>query len=247
MKKIGIISALPQELEEIQSQINNIKPTSYKITTGLSGIGKVNAAMTAQKFISEKKCELLVFSGVAGGLHHDYQIGDIVMPKKAFQHDYGWMGSTFQAYAPNTLPIVGIGTGKESIFTDLTLHWEKDTFKGIEQHAQAFAKEQFESVPLLSGTRKPKLYINATLATGDQFLSNDLQKKRIFEMGADLVEMEGAAVALVAHANQVPCLLFRAISDTAGKESIKDFPAFVSTVSKNNASLLMSLLQNKLL
>lgn len=247
MKKIGLISALPQELEIIQSHIHNGTVGAYPVVATLSGIGKVNAAMTAQKLISEESCSTLIFSGVAGGLHPAYQIGDVVMAYRTLQHDYGVESDIFTPNAPNTLPVLGIGNIDEPLYIELGNLWDEITWNKIESFATKFSKESFSEIEVNNNQYHPNFHCKATIATGDQFIANDQRKAEIQSYGSDAVEMEGGAVAYVANQNKIPCLIFRAISDTAGKESKVDFPTFLTTVSQNNAHLVVGLLENNLI
>lgn len=120
---IGLLSAMPEELEDLRAQITNRQELEQGIIKGnigshtiyatLSGIGKVNASATAQKLISEFKIRILLFSGVAGGINPDYNVGDVIVASQAFQHDVGQWGQEFTMHAAGSLPEIGIGTGKE--------------------------------------------------------------------------------------------------------------------------------------
>jgi len=48
-----------------------------------SKIGKVFATLTATILLEKFKCDTLLFSGVAGGLNPDFQIGDLVIASKS--------------------------------------------------------------------------------------------------------------------------------------------------------------------
>ncbi|MCP3874896.1 MAG: 5'-methylthioadenosine/S-adenosylhomocysteine nucleosidase [Desulfobacteraceae bacterium] len=105
---------------EISAGIVKGKIGSHSVYATLSGIGKVNAAAMAQKLISEYKINILIFSGVAGGINPAFNIGDVVFVTQAFQHDYGYLGETFKMHAVGTVPEIGIGTGNEFVYFDLS-------------------------------------------------------------------------------------------------------------------------------
>ena len=54
----------------------------------------------------------------------------------------------------------------------------------------------------------------AVCASGDKFVA-DPEKKRALHtaFGADICDMESAAVALICHVNQIPCLMIKTVSD----------------------------------
>ena len=60
-----------------------------------------------------------------------------------------------------------------------------------------------------------------TCASADKFVGNREDKERLHRLyGADICEMESAAVLLTCHRNDIPCLLIKAVSDglTGGGE-----------------------------
>lgn len=136
-QKIGVISALPQEQESFLEKVGNKENVSKSIIKGavgshtvfatLSGVGKVNAASVAQELISKYKVDILLFSGVAGGINKRINIGDIVVASSAFQHDYGYLGGKFQIHATGTVPEIGLGNCNETIYFDLTKNWNQET------------------------------------------------------------------------------------------------------------------------
>ena len=252
-KTIGILSALPAEIENLKTEITKQEEVSKGIIKGeigphtvyatLSGIGKVNAAATAQKLISEYKIDILIFSGVAGGINPTFNIGDVVLVSQAFQHDFGYLGEEFKIHAVGTLPEIGIGTGNESIYFDLSLFWQKEVLADIQNSAAEFSKS-FVSVQVNDKEYSPDLKLNGIVATGDQFLANDAKKQYLRDHKADIVEMEGGAVAQIAQKNRVPCLILRSISDKSDEEADINFQQFFTIVAKNNSALVAYLIKN---
>jgi len=249
---IGLLSAMPEELEDLKAQITNRQELDHGIIKGnigshtiyatLSGIGKVNASATAQKLISEFKVRILLFSGVAGGINPDYNVGDVIVASQAFQHDVGHWGKEFTMHAPGSLPEIGIGSGKESPYFDLNAFWQPAVLNNIKNQAIQFSKE-FSTVQVNNKDYLPVLKVDGIVATGDQFIANDAKKEYLRSKKTDVVEMEGAAVAQVAFKNKIPCMIIRAVSDKAGEDANVNFQAFFATVAKNNADLVVHLLK----
>ena len=66
-------------------------------------------------------------------------------------------------------------------------------------------------------TTTPRLIIGGRGVSGTAFLANEAYRRYLFEqLQAETVEMETAALAHVAHANGVPYIAFRSLSDLAG-------------------------------
>ena len=73
--------------------------------------------------------------------------------------------------------------------------------------------------PLRSGGKFP----TATLATADSFASVQDDMELLDSLGADVRDMEGAAIAHIAYAAGVPCTMFKSISDNAREESVREY------------------------
>ncbi len=100
MKTIGIIGAMPSELKDIQSVQENPVSTEIagftfveskhgenKIVTACCGIGKVNAAVCTQVMIDCFKVDCIINTGIAGGMHGDVKLCDIVVSTSVLPHD----------------------------------------------------------------------------------------------------------------------------------------------------------------
>lgn len=250
-QKIGILSAMPAELTDIQQKISKAKTVNgvttgkvgkYNVVAMLSGIGKVNAASATQLLISQYHVDKIVFTGVAGGINPNYNIGDVVLSLQSFQHDFGHLSKKFVMHAVSTIPEIGIGKIGDSPIIDLSQGWNAETIKTIREKSKALSP-QFKAITMANKeTYQPKLIEAGIIATGDQFIANDAKKNELKGYGADLVEMEGAAMAQVCVKNKTPCLIIRSISDKAGNEALVDYKSFFETVAQNNAQLVVSLL-----
>ena len=97
---IGIIGAVIEEAEAIKKEIKDIKENiinGISFFTGKfndkdvifvqSGIGKVNAAITATLLIERFGVSEVIFSGVAGSLDERLKVGDVVIGRDVVQHD----------------------------------------------------------------------------------------------------------------------------------------------------------------
>ncbi len=100
MKKIGIIGAMPSELKDIQgvqvdAAVTEIAGFSFyesrhgenEIVTACCGIGKVNAALCTQIMIDRFGVDCIINTGIAGGMHSDVKLCDIVVSTSVLPHD----------------------------------------------------------------------------------------------------------------------------------------------------------------
>jgi adenosylhomocysteine nucleosidase len=83
--KIAIIAAMDKEVKLMQSL------ASENVSIFKSGIGKVAAAIASAQIILEHHPDLIINSGVAGGLDSSLNIGDTVCAKAVCYHDV-WCG-----------------------------------------------------------------------------------------------------------------------------------------------------------
>ena len=98
--KIGIIGAMDEEIESYKLKIKGIKQSTIanitfyqgelgkcQVVLCKSGVGKVNSAVCTQILIDRFQINKIIFTGVAGALHPDLNIGDIVISTMAQQYD----------------------------------------------------------------------------------------------------------------------------------------------------------------
>jgi adenosylhomocysteine nucleosidase len=182
----------------------------------LSGVGKVAAATTAALLLDRFEVRALLFTGVAGGLGDGVQVGDVVVARQLLQHDMD---------ASPLFPRWEVPLSGRSRF-DADADWAA--------RLAAAARRVLAAPPpgLASfGISGPRLH-EGLVISGDRFVSSAPECARLH---ADLpdalaVEMEGAALAQVAHDFGRPCAVLRTISDRADDAAHVDFPRFLSQV-----------------
>ena len=237
---IGIISAMPEEIDAVvktmtthQTQVKGMRTyhigelVGKKVVLVFSRWGKVAAATTATQMIEDFDLSEILFTGVAGALDEDLDIGDIVVGKRMFQHDLD--GSPIvKRYE---VPLLG------------KTFFETDPERSIKlvQACKAFLEEKFERVVDKKtadrfGIKEPKI-IEGDIASGDQFISETAEIKKIRAGLKSVVctEMEGAAVAQVCYEYGMPFSIFRTISDKANDNAHIDFPAFAQEIASQYA------------
>eukprot|EP01023_Acetabularia_acetabulum_P029148 TRINITY_DN2750_c0_g1_i4.p1 TRINITY_DN2750_c0_g1~~TRINITY_DN2750_c0_g1_i4.p1 ORF type:complete len:351 (-),score=70.68 TRINITY_DN2750_c0_g1_i4:100-1152(-) len=110
---IGIVSAFAPEIEAYidlaDDILGNVTSAGRLYTIAsfngktvsmtLCGVGMVNAALTTQNFIDMfPNLQLIIFSGIAGGINPAYQIGDVLIPQKwANMHHQKYVRPVFSA------------------------------------------------------------------------------------------------------------------------------------------------------
>jgi adenosylhomocysteine/aminodeoxyfutalosine nucleosidase len=227
MTKLAIMGAMQEEVEPLLANFENVNVVEYAnnkfyevnlngldIVIAYSKIGKVFASLTASTMIEKFGCDTLLFSGVAGGINPKLQIGDLIIADKLCQHD---LDITAFGHPHGFVP-----EGK--VFVETT--------KNLRELAIKVANENNLKV------------IVGTIATGDQFVHSSERKEFIENtFNADALEMEGASVAVVCDALNVPFFILRAISDTADMDAGFDFDEFLKSSAKNSADYLIKIVK----
>lgn len=218
--RVAVMSAIPGELKLLRSRVRSDKAVLVE-----SGIGKVNAAVVTTRLIVDHRPEVILFTGVAGGLDPDLGVGDVVIGERSIQHDAGVrFDGRLDPHQPGHLPFFN-PVPELGYYPS---HHLLSTARGVVE-SLSFGKVQ---------GRTPRAVVGAIL-TGDQFISSPIERERLHrDFGAQAVEMEGAAVAQVAAGMGVDCLVVRALSDMAGEDSPLDFARFFEEVAANSATVV---------
>ena len=89
-------------------------------------------------------------------------------------------------------------------------------------------------------TTSPKVYVGGNGVSGSAFVDNaDFRTYAFDTFDAQVLDMESAAVAQVAYANDVPFIAFRSLSDLAGGgEGENEMGTFMGLASDNSASVV---------
>jgi len=237
----AILGAFVREVTLIEDQvgqrqertIEGIKFVSGKlngrnVVVTWTGVGKVNAAMTATLLIEHYKPRHIIFTGIAGGVNPDLQPGDIVIAEKTAHHDMGTIW-------PEGLFCKGVKSRLDGYENPVFFPADPELVKLAKQAADQVG---LASIRTLKGSRDPKI-IRGVVVTGDSFIASaekcaELRKK----LGADAVEMEGAAVAQLCFQREIDHLVIRSISDNANESAVLDKQTFYILAARNSAKLV---------
>lgn len=208
--KIAILCAMDKELElllksmpeQMQTEIGGNKYycgkiAGHEIVAGKCGIGKVNAALNTLRMIRSVEPDLVINSGVAGGVDGTLNIGSLLVADKVAYHDV-WCGPgtvTGQAdgFPLFFIPDAAVTSNARRIFDE-----SDDVNFGL----------------ICSGDRfisKPEEV---------ERIKNDFPE-------ALAVDMESAAIAQTCVAEGVPFAIVRVMSDTPGRgENVGQYQNF---------------------
>lgn len=234
------MAAMHEELHRIVALLENVseesvgRKTAYtgtlnkqNVVVVFSGWGKVAAATTSTMLVERYVINQLIFTGVAGAIQPHLNIGDIVIGTSFVQHDMDCAGVLgIKRFEIPLLSLTEIPSSKK-----LQIKAEKAANQYISNDLENdVLKEELE----LLGVIQPSVY-QGLIASGDQFIASQEKQQELKEALPALlaVEMEGAAVAQVAHEYQLPFIVIRVISDKANHNSMIDFPRFIEQVASH--------------
>ncbi|WP_161880514.1 5'-methylthioadenosine/adenosylhomocysteine nucleosidase [Deinococcus alpinitundrae] len=223
---IGIIGAMQ---EEVALLIGDLIDHRQQLSPGVTlhsgvlgghpvlitegGIGKVNAAMTTAALIAAGATQV-IFTGVAGGVHPELRVGDIVVSTDCIQHDVDVTALGYE---------LGVVPGE-------SLSWEAD---GALRDLALEAARELEGIRAVEGR----------IASGDQFVASREKVQWLWQtFGAACAEMEGAAVAQVCAKHGVPFVVIRSVSDTADHDAQVDYREFMPLVARHAKQVVRGML-----
>ncbi len=220
---IGIIGAMSVEIEGIKAIMTEKEDTIFgdltftkgkllgkDVVITVCGEGKVNAAMSAQTMCLNYRPQIVINTGVAGGLADGLKVGDVVVGTAAVEHDMDMSPLGFEK---------GFICGVDGIYMECDEGVVKALSQSVEQCGLS--------------------YQTGVIASGDQFISDSGKKEWLKDtFHAAACEMEGGAIGHVCVRNHIPFGILRAISDGGDDEASLSFPEFVALAAKNSIEVV---------
>ena len=225
---IALIGAMPPEISLLQENLQNLRSehmadfdiycgeyAGKNVVLALSGIGKVNAALSTA-LVLQHRPDFVINTGSAVGLGSRLKVGDVVIGTQTAHHD---VDITAFGYAIGHVP-------------QMPARFESDPALCAAAEKAAAA---FEHAAVHRGL----------IVSGDQFVhsSESVAEVRRHFPDAQAVEMEAAAIAQSCHRFGVPFVVVRAISDLADEEADTSFETFLKTASVHSAKMVLQLIE----
>ncbi|WP_431096299.1 5'-methylthioadenosine/S-adenosylhomocysteine nucleosidase [Polaromonas aquatica] len=269
--RIAVMSAFEPELTLLLRQLQ--APARHRVNgvdfhTGtlqgkpvvlfLSGISMVNASMNTQLVLDRFNIHSIVFSGIAGGVNPGLHIGDVNVPAQWGQYLEVLMARETapgkftipprmeaQTLAPfGMLHPRPVETRTAASPVPVRKFWFE-----VDPRMLAVARD-LGSIPLESCnagvclTHKPQLLVGGNGVSGQAFVDNAAFREYAFKtFQANVLDMETAAVGMVAYSNSVPYIAFRSLSDLAGGgEGANEMVTFMNIAADNSAKVLLAFL-----
>jgi adenosylhomocysteine nucleosidase len=224
-----------------------------------SGVSMVNAAMNTQLVLDRFAVKRIVFSGIAGGIDPSLSIGDVVVPSDWAQYlevsfarkkGEGWAPpEAVDAGAPPNYGMMfprGVRVGNAAEPSTRRYRLSVDpALLDLAKKVAADVKlkrciERSAGAPPSCLDREPRIVVGGTGVSAGVFADNAEFRDYLFgAWKANVLDMESAAVAQVAYANQVPAIMFRSLSDLAGGDAgDNQMRTFMTLASVNSANVV---------
>ena len=183
--KIGIIVAMDKELRQLQEVFRGSDVLVQKC-----GIGKVNAALGAQRMINEFHPDYIISSGCTGGNGDGVNVQDVIVSTELCYHD------VYCGKAIDETTVYGQVQGLPARY-------------GVDSYLLR------KALLLPSRLNIPVKIHPGLIVTGDWFVDSKAKMADIIGLFPDAkaVDMESAAIAQTCHIHNVPFISFRVISD----------------------------------
>ena len=267
VSRIAVVSAFEPEWQSLKADLIGGKTeriNGVDFVTGtlsgkhvvlfLSGISMVNATMTTQLALDRFKIDAVVFSGIAGGVDPSLSIGDVVVAERwgeyleavfARKDGDGW---ALPSYAKKSFDNYGmIFPQQVEVRSDRSDKPEKHFWFETDGTLLDVARGLAEDIELegCAGantclSKRPKIVVGGSGVSGMAFVDNAEFRQYVSKtFNASVLDMESAAVAHVAYANEVPFIAFRSLSDLAGGgEGANEMATFFKLASENSAPVV---------
>ena len=211
--KVGIIVAMDKELRQLKQLFEGIDVMVQKC-----GIGKVNAALGAQRMISEFHPDVIISSGCAGGNGDDINVQDVIVSSELSYHD------------------VYCGTAIDN----------STKYGQVQGMPSSFEPSPWLLQKALSLNCGVKVHAGL-IVTGDWFVDSREKMCEIIGHfpKAKAVDMESCAIAQTCYINKIPFISFRVISDIPLRDTnASQYHDFWNTMAEHSFAVTKSFVES---
>lgn len=223
---IGAVAALEEEVKLLIEAMEDVQTSKWgkrslyegrvgncQVVVMACGVGKVKAAACTQYVIDRFSVDAVICTGLAGALNPRMGTGDIVVSRRALQHDFD--------------------LGDPDLTKKLRRRWLKADTRLMELAMEAGEDLGFEG----------RIHQGTLLTGDQAIVSQEKRQWLWENFRGDCVEMEGAAIAQVCQLNNTPFLIVRVISDSATEKARTEFKQSLAQTTHDAASIVLEVLE----
>jgi adenosylhomocysteine nucleosidase len=267
--RVAVISAFEPEWKALKASVEGAKSTTVngvEFVTGtlggrnvvlfLSGVSMVNASMTTQLALDRFDVTGIVVSGIAGGVDPSLHVGDVVVAQRwgqyleaVFAREVAgkfqpppWMKTPYANHGMIFPMEVGVRSAKGGLENRFWFEADAGMLAAAGKIGAVTLKRCTSTDACLHDP--PRVVVGGNGVSGQAFVDNAEFRQYAFEtFKAQVLDMESAAVAMVAYANGVPFIAFRSLSDLAGGDhGANEMKVFFQLASDNSAAVVQRFL-----
>ena len=209
--------AMDKELRQLQSLF-----TDGSVVVQKCGIGKVNAALGAQRMINEFHPDAIISSGCAGANGDDVNVQDIVVSTQLAYHDV-YCGTAVD------------GSTQYGQVQGLPARFEADPY--LLRKSDELKVKSGQTLAIHQGL----------IVTGDWFVDSREKMREIIGHfpEAKAVDMESCAIAQTCDINKLPFISFRVISDVPLRvTNASQYHDFWETIADNSFQMTRTFVES---
>ena len=156
----------------------------------------------------------IINTGIAGAVHHDLKVLDVVISRELCYHDYN--ARFLRDYPPY---IDGI------LASELMVESAVEAFQQIDHGSSC-------------------CFVGKIATGDQFIESAEVKNRIVEEHHPMCVEMEGAAIGHTCCVNDIPFVIIRTMSDNADEEAAESATNFEETAARHSAGIVMQMLSN---
>jgi len=267
--RVAVVSAFEPEWKVLKAAVSDARShtangvefvtgtlAGRKVVLFLSGISMVNAAMTTQLALDRFDVTSIVVTGIAGGVDPALRIGDVTVAARWGQYLEAvfarevdgkfipppWSKTPFPNYGMIFPAEIGVRSAKGPLEKRFWFDADADMLAAAGKIGAIDLKRCTAEQSCLPAA--PRLVVGGNGVSGAAFVDNAAFRQYVFTtFNAQVLDMESAAVAMVAYASGVPFIAFRSLSDLAGgDQGANEIRTFFQLASDNSATVVQRFL-----
>jgi adenosylhomocysteine nucleosidase len=242
--RIAIVGAYADELANSREAIDGEQIEATHVINGIrfdlgtaygqpvlffyTNTSTINAAMSTQVALLRFNVTHLLFAGIAGGIDHDLEKGDVAIPEAWAYHAQG----AYFNPDPDNPDAYLVPDRRYTPYPNFGMHHPSNVRvirEGLDEPESvalfpadpdllAVARAAVTDLDLVDGYGEPAtIAIRENGVAGPVFMDNAEYREFVHHTwNATVLDMESTAIAQVCWANQIPFLIIRSLSDLAG-------------------------------
>lgn len=227
-----------------------------EVVLAITGPSMVNAAMVTQQILDAFSIRAVVVAGIAGGVNPRLHVGDVTVPSQWGNYqEHAFARETPAGFEP---PRSGFEYGHYGMMypqgTQVPVRGARPDslarrfWFAVDSAALGVAARASQGMTLKRCTASgdcianaPRLVVGGNGVSGPTFVDNAQYREWVWNtFHADALDMETAAVAIVAYQHNVPYIAFRSLSDLAGGNALQSVRGFGRMAAENAAAVAMA-------